>query len=303
MMTEVRCSYSIPEVAGLENNQITVGRHLLMSCEGTWDRQIQFEKSFFETTTETENLIRLLKVQNVNQNHFEIDFTVYQAGELQINNLVISDGQIRIPIGSHAFKVESMIIQNHSEKKTIQNLSEDHVESNATTAQTEQPAKPEPFGYNYFKIEWPWIYTVVILSVLVLGVVGLVARIQSRQKRKRLLVNVQNFDSPLEPDIQFYRQLKKIEKDLYPVEEVIHQCRVYILRRYQVPVFDLTKKQIIREIKDQYPRLKEERRLLFQIMTDMELLTQKKDSEEVQKFLKQFLFFIDKTEKWKKESR
>lgn len=274
MLNEVKCSTQIPDVGGLEKETLTVGRHFYLNCEGTWDREFDFAKAFVVLDETTKNTIKVFKIEARNANSFDVDLVLYIAGDIKTTQFKITDGQKTIDLGPQNFKVKSVLPQ-----------------------QTEKP--PEPFGYALSQLTWPWQYSVGILIGFILILAAIITTVIYKMKWRGRLERLKNYDSPLSVDSQFYKEIRKAEKSEYPLPELERIIQVYILRSYRTPIFELSRRQTISYIKKMHPRLKAERRQIFLLLKDIEVLKKQSDFEKRKKFVEQCYRFVDHTEELK----
>jgi hypothetical protein len=270
MLNDIKCSIQIPDVPGLEKDALTVGRHFYLSCDGTWDKSFDFSKAFVAVDESNKNTIKIFKIEARNANSFDVDLILYVAGELKTTNFKITDGKTEIDLGSQDFKVKSVI------------------------EKTEKP--PEPFGYVVSSLQWPWQYSAGILLFFILTIGCVIAFFMNKLKWRDRIERLKNFDSPLPADSQFYKELRKSEKKDYPMSELERLSKVYILRSYKVPIFELSSRAVIGYIKKTKPRLKSERRLIFNLLKDIDLLKKNDNFEKRKKFVDQMYRFVDLTE-------
>jgi hypothetical protein len=76
----------------------------------------------------------------------------------------------------------------------------------------------------------------------------------------------------LDPDTQFYRSMRQLEKLSYPPAELERAFRLYVLRSYDLPMFDLSNQKILKYCRHQHPRLKAMRLQLAKILEDFDSL-------------------------------
>ena len=289
MMTEVRCSPHIPDVPNLPQQELSVGRHFYLSCEGTWDREFDFSKAAFLLDPQQPPVWKLFKAEARDLNTFEVDLTVYQAGKLEIKDLILTDGVKQISLGHQSFEVASKI-----QKSQIAPNANPNSESSA-------PGQPQPFSYKYFDLQWPVLYT-LLLVIAVLVILGLSAfLIYTRNKFRKLLRTLKDYESALEPDTQFYRELRRLEKLDYPVAELKQVIYTYLTRTFHVPFFGMVQKQALRYFKKKYPQHKELRRQLFQLLKDVDIVVVKNEATSKHNLVQQAYKFIDRTEEIKSQ--
>ncbi len=271
MLNEVRCSTHIPDVVGLEKETLTVGRHFIINCEGTWDRTFDFSKAFVVVDENNKNTMKVFKIEARNANSFDVDTVLYIAGDIKTTNFKISDGVQVIDLGPQNFKIKSVIEQKG-----------------------EKP--PEPFGYVISQLQWPWQYSAAALLVFILVCAGIIIYFMNKLTWRNRIERLKNHDSPISPDSQFYKEIRKTEKKDFPMDDLEKICKVYLLRSYRTPIFELSHRQTISFIKKKYPRLKNERRLIFNLLKDVVVLKKDSDLDKRKKFVEQAYRVVDLTE-------
>jgi len=286
MMTEVRCSQHIPEVSGLPADQLTVGRHFILSCEGTWDRDFDFSKAQFILNEQSQHILKVLKAEVRDINSFDVEATGYVAGQLQIPDLKITDGSKNISLGSQQIKIET-VLEQPAQQQSPQ------------TAEQGAPQKPQPYGYIWSQLTWPWVYSLTAL-ILVLVLLSSALYIFLRGLRwRRIMKSMDQYSSAVAPDIQYYKEIRRLEKKDYPIDAVAHAYKLYIVRSYQVPLFQVSAREATKILKKKWPRLKTERRQIFNSIKDLDLLQQKNDFDKRKKMVEQTYRLVDRTEELK----
>ena len=112
---------------------------------------------------------------------------------------------------------------------------------------------------------------------------------------------LKQYDSALAADSQFYKEIRKSEKKEFPILEIEKILKLYILRQYRVPIFELSNQQTILLIKKKYPRIKNERRYIFNLFKDIEALKGNSDFNQRKKIIEHCYRFIDLTENLKQQ--
>ncbi len=275
MSNEVKCSVQIPDVIGLEKEVLTVGRHFYLNCQGSWDSAFDFSKAFVVLDENNKNTIKVFKIEARNTNTLDVDLVLYIAGEIKTSNFKITDGVHEIDLGAQQFKVKTVLEQKN-----------------------EKPQ--EPFGYIVSELNWPWQYTAAAVTVFVFIIAAIIAFFLNQIKWRGRLDRLKNFDSALSPDSQFYKEIRKAEKKDFLMFDLEKICKTYILRSYKVPAFELSNRQIISYIKKTNPRLKNERRQIFNLFKDIDFLKKESDFEKRKKFVEQSYRLIDHTEELKR---
>ena len=279
-MADVNCTTVIPDVPDLKAQELTVGRHFYLSCKGNWDKSFDFTKAQFTSDEQTKYLSKLFKVEARSTDTFEVDMTLYAAGKVQFPDMILTDGTLQLSLGQQNFEVVSVL----------------------PPPDPKNPEPPKPFGFAIGMLHWPMAYTLMFVALVLAVIIQAILLAARSQRWKQLAASVDSFDTALEPDNQFYKVIREIEKKDYPINEIERASKVYILRRFRVPIFELNLKDTVAFIKKRHPQLKEQRRQVYNIIKDIELLSKEKEltTEQKTKFIKRFYEFISRCENAKK---
>lgn len=232
----------------LDKEKITVGEHLNLSCAGSDSLPINIAKAEFKLSEAQKYTLKVLHASGTESN-FTLDFTIYAPGEYNISNLVLSDGASELPLAGPVVKVESVLQPSESGKP------------------------PEAFGSILpIGIHTPVYYYLVLAFVIILLAGYSAYRIRRNIYYKKLKEKLTKYNSPLEPDTQFYRSIRLAEKAGYPLEQVEHAFRLYNLRAYQLPMFDLNNARILKYFRRNFPQNKNTRQNLNKILGEFEEL-------------------------------
>lgn len=281
-MADLKCATVIPEVSGLEANQLTVGRHFYLNCQGSYDKAFDFTKAQFLVDETNKHVVKIFKAEARGTDSFDVDMTLYQAGKVQFPDLIISDGNAQFSLGKQEFEVISVL-----PKPDPQN-----------------PEPPKPFGFAVGSLHWPIAYTLIFVALVLAVILQSLALAARKQRWKKLNAVVESFEeTPLAPDNQFYKTIRNLEKKEYPIDDVELAAKVYILRTYKVAIFDLSLKESVNFIKKKYPQLKIQRRQVYNIVKDLEVLKKQTDltTEQKLKFIAHFYEFVARCEETKRQ--
>lgn len=278
-MDSMQCQLEIPEVKGLEAAQITVGRHVFLKCHGDWNKKFDFSKAQFSiatTSAQQTSPIKIFKVEARDATSFEIDFTFYQAGELSWPQMILTDGVEQIQLGAQKFLIHSVL------KKT------------------EEGKPPEPYGAVLpLSLSWPAFYFFMLFGfILTISVLSAVLFWRHR-RMKKLISGLKQYESSLEPDLQFYRTLRLLEKQGYPLAEVEKCFKLFVVRAFQVPFFELSIPQALGFFKKRYPQFKKTRASVERLLNDFEIIQNNKtksDLNNIQELVQKLYRFIDSQE-------
>lgn len=271
-MANFDCKISMPEVKGLDAAKMTVGRHLFMDCNGEAVGSFDFSKAVFKV--ENKNLARIFKIEPQGDNSFKADFTVYLAGPFNLENFPLTDGTSDLFLKAEAFNVESVI------------------------KPPEDGKPPQAFGPVFpIGISIPLSYYLILAAAIIL--VGIIAFFKARRLAyySKLKSKLTVHNSPTDPETQFYRSLRAAEKANYPLEDLENAFRLYNIRAYKIPLFDLNDESAIRYFKRNYPQYKNTRQQLQKFLGDFE--ERRKDpnafaSESRSDFVKKLYRYVDK---------
>lgn len=275
---DLNCKLSVPEVKGLTSQQLTVGRHFNFLCDGGDTGTFDFAKAQLITTPATKYDFALLQAVP-NQSNPGITFVMvsYTTGDIQTSELKITDSQNEITLKIEPIKVQSVL---PPPEKTAEG--------------TVKP--PEPFGYNILNLNWPHAYTAFFVIVFCALIAGLITQAMRTRRFRRLSQELKDYDSALAPDSQFYKHLRLLEKRNYPIKDVERQFHIYVIRRYQVPLFGLSSIETTSYLKKTWPTLINERRDLKNILSDLKKMSLKENPDETKKYLTKLYQFVDHTE-------
>ncbi len=249
-MAELQCDRKISEVHGLKDQELTVGRHLILSCHGEIDASFNIKEAQIQLDEKSKNTVVVLKADFKSPSSIDVDMTFYSAGEFKFPDLILGDGKSEVHLGPQNFKIETIL-----EKKA--------------------DGKPqEPFGPILpASLTWPALYTLLLIGAFSLFIAGLTAGIIRRLRYKALIAKLKNHDSITLPDLQFYKSLRAAEANAYPIADIEKSFRLYLLRRFQVPAFDLKDRALLSFFKKSHPWLKKQRQEIKKIISDIDLLS------------------------------
>lgn len=276
-MDQVTCRLDIPAVPGLEGSEITVGRHLLFSCEGSWDRSFDFANAQIKLEESNKYVIKVLKAEARNANSFDVDLTVYAAGDIKFPEMILIDGTREISLGQQQLSIKSVL-----------------------QPQQQGQEQQKPFGFLFpLRLEWPALYFILAASAVVLFLVGLIYQLRRAARFARLIADLKQYESSVSADLQFYKSLRTAEKQNYPLDELEKSFRLYVLRVLEVPMFVLNQRQIIKFLRKRKPFLKTERQQVNVLLSEFEeIKTNKKElsSSEKLELVHKLYRFVDRTQ-------
>ena len=100
----------------------------------------------------------------------------------------------------------------------------------------------------------------------------------------------------MDPDTQFYKAVRTAEKAGYPLEELEKAFRLYNVRAYKLPLFELPDEKIFRYFRRNYPEHKNTRISLQKILGEFSELSKKGETstEEKNELVKKVYRYVDK---------
>lgn len=271
------CKLSIPEVPGLESQQLTVGRHFFFVCEGDTGN-FDFAKAQLVTLPEAKYEFALVRATpNQTQPTITFDMVSYIAGEIKTTELKFTDGAHEVMLKVDPIKVHSVLPEPQKNAEG-------------------QVQPPEPYGFNLSNLHWPLSYTVFFILVFCAVLAGIILQINKARRWRRLSLELKDYESAMAPDSQFYKHLRQLEKQNYPMAAVERQFHIYVIRRYQVPLFGLSPGETQSYLKKKWPTLVSERRDLKNILADLKKMATKDEPEATKRYLNKLYQFVDDTE-------
>lgn len=273
-MSQVDCVVDIPKVEGLEDAKLTVGRHINLNCSGEMPEGFSYKDANFKLDEAVRSTAKVFSVKSSESGKFSMDFTFYTAGEHPLNKFVLTDGVNEIALNAPSVTVESVL------------------------KPTEDGKPQEPFGPVFpVSIQIPVYYFIFVIAVVVLVALFTVFRFKRISYYRKLKAKLKNYSSPLEPDMQFYKSVRMAEKLEYPVDKLEQAFRLYNLRAYQLPLFDLSNDRVMKYFKRNYPQYKSTRLVLHKLLGEFEELNKKSKDlsfQEKQDFVKKLYRYVDK---------
>jgi len=240
------CELKFPSLPGLEENVMTVGRIFQLQCSVTVLEGFDFSKAQLEMNESERLVLKLFKAESQAPQSITLEMTSYGAGQWSFENLTLTDGAHKIPLGKIQLEVKSVLPQD---------------------------TKVEPYGpVGPLVIPIPWLY-IAIVSVVVLtslGALGL--NLRRRFQRSSLLKKLRDYDTPLSPVQQFHAESRRWQRNyaffhtlkdesdeaLKVLREVDQQVRVYFIRRFQIPALEWSTRLIMNDLKKYHRKIHDE---------------------------------------------
>ncbi|MNJ96702.1 hypothetical protein D3C87_144320 [compost metagenome] len=250
-MTAIQCKLEIPNVDGLKENELTVGREFLLACEGEFPRDLKQEDLHFVLKPELKYLIKLRSFEFRSATSADIKVVGYTAGRIRLDDLQLSDGVQTLNLGRIEFPVETVI------------------EPPQPTQNGEQPQKPEPFGpLGPMHIGIPTLYWVILAAVIGLLVALIGSKIYRVLQRRRIVEGLKQHDSAQSPISEFYASLRQLqrnnqvffggeaeEKDVHEcIVELHHMLLLYVTRKYKIPALEWSPRLVAKDLRKYHPK-------------------------------------------------
>lgn len=278
-MGMLNCDINIPEVKGLESQKMTVGRHLVLNCKSdTSFESIDPAQLSLKSAVHDPITYKVFSIQKISSDQLTIDMTFYAAKEIQPTEFVLFDGSTEHQINASVIKVESVL------------------------QPTQDGKPPQAFG-SVFPISQsiPLSYYIIVLSAVVLVAVYTFLKVKRLNYYRKLKEKLSAHDSPTDPDVQFYRTLRAAEKLSYPLNTLEHAFRLFCLRTYRIPMFDLSDEKALRYFKHNSPELKNIRLHLQKLLLEFAELklreSQQTDATDKSEFVKKLYRFVEQSKK------
>lgn len=249
----VKCQLEVPvlpkPLTDAYHDKITVGRHVLLNCNGEWNKAFDMSRAHFKLDEKQQLVLKLFKAEARSAGSFDIDFTIYKSGQLQIPELILTDDTHEINLGSQNFTIVSVL-------------------------DPQKEAKPNGLIFP-LNIDWPIIYFIFLFVVLISALGFIVFRIRKAKRFAQLIEDLKQHTSNSQADVQFYKNMRLAEKENYSIELLEKALRLYCLRVFQVPFFKLNNIQIDQFFKKHRSQFKEESKKIKNFLSEFEEIKSK----------------------------
>lgn len=254
-MAAIQCKVEIPNVSGLKENELTVGREFLLACEGEFPKNLAQDKLQLVVKPEQKYSIKLLGFEFRSATQADIKVTSYTPGQVQFENLQIGDESQVVDLGPVSYKLESVLPPPEPPKHG------------------EQQAKVEPYGpIGPMTISVPNLYWAILASIIGLIVLFIAARIFRYVQRRNMIERLKEHDSALSPVAEFHQNFRRMQRvntvffggqakpEDIPLclDETRGMLKLYITRRYQIPALEWGPRLILKNLKKYHPKVYQE---------------------------------------------
>lgn len=233
----MECELSIPKIDGLNDNELTVGRPLVLQCPITLDANTNIQALKLLQPVEQNYQLQLLKIEKVSSSQVRLLLTSYQTGKHQLSHLSLSDGHFEYPIPDQNIEVISVL-------------------------EKDQPPKLNgPIGP---QLIWPTLTSLMIGLIVFLYLLSVIFLKWFRyRQRVKLIEKLREHDSAFSPIQQLYQTLRKeqrqssvfykdetsIEENRRLLFELNHAFRLFLTRHYLLPAIEWKNSIFLKELK------------------------------------------------------
>jgi hypothetical protein len=182
-MSDFTCSQK-----GIEQ-PITVGQIIQLHCQGTFPLSFNVENAQV-TGLQDKYALKVLKFELRDPRTADLDLTSYRVGQQNFEKIQITDGQTQLEFPGMKFEVKSVLPPPEG----------------ATQA-------PKPFGpFGPITLAVPWVYWVIVFSVIGIAIMLFVWRWKKRKSRLEVLNQIRKRTTGPTPIVQFHRDLRILTK-------------------------------------------------------------------------------------------
>lgn len=243
----VQCKIDIPAVSGLQENQLTVGREFILSCEGDFPRDLQADKMQVLLAPEQKYSLQLLGFEFRNPTTAELKVTAYRAGDIRFDDLQITDGTQTVSLGSVQYRVETVLPPPQG-----------------GTGGGGQEAKQEPYpALGPASLPVPPLYWALLGTVIFLVLAVIAIKIFRIVQRKNILEKLREHDAAISPLSQFHQTIRRLQRsnpvffgvaapkeDVQEAFDTIHKAYLlFLTRQYKVPAFEWNERLVMGDLK------------------------------------------------------
>lgn len=240
-MSNYDCHIDIPEVPGLAEKSLSVGREFFLTCQGEWPQDLQKESLTLDLPTKDKYTLKLLHFELRDLKTADLKVVSYLVGKHKLIELKLTDGKQSLALSPVEFEVISV----------------------------QDPANPkkEPFGpMGPLNLSWPLVYWIILGSVLAIFLSTSFFIFWKRIKRRQWLEEIRQYDNALNPASQFHAELRKLQRksafmgandaiEVEPAEKqaivqtLSHIVRIFWIREFQIKSLDVSDRFILSEFK------------------------------------------------------
>lgn len=230
----------------IETIPLTVGVKFDLSCEGEWPEVFDVSKAEMRISPEDKFKIKMLEIQKQSTTKYLLKVVSYKTGVHDLKAVQLVDPEHSVVLSDLKFGVKSVM----------------------------DPQKPidKPFGLVgpmevsvalYYWLAWG--FAALLLALVIFGL------LKKRWDRKKLILELQQYDSAQTPYQQFHatgRQLKRqhlflssesVEKVdakefVQLTDEIEKSLKLYLTRSYRVPALKWSENDIVSELRKEFKK-------------------------------------------------
>lgn len=232
-----RCQLEIPSIPGAETQELTVGREFFLNCEPERFVTLDNQTVQLELEQQAPWQLKLLHAEWKDPQHLSLKLTSYRVGQHQLPDLKLKIGNEVLSLGPQSIHVQSVM-------------------------KPEEPVQ-EPFGpIGPFQLSWPPVVW-LILGVMLISLLSIsFFKIYRYRQRKKVLEELQKYDSALSPLSELHSQYRKWQRK-YGLQtedgqneifqnallEIEHSFRLYLTRTFRIPALEWSQALVADEVK------------------------------------------------------
>lgn len=212
------------EIPELPNDGLTVGHVFELKCAGSPVAGLSVQSLGLELAKKDRHRIKVISAKNTDESGVLLQVTSYQTGENKLENVVLTDGLVRISLSGIQFEVRSVLDPSDQDPK---------------------PFPPLP----PVSLMWP-TEVIVVVGSLILALIALFFRIYfRRKKRAEFQAWLTGHRTPLSPMDQLNKELRRVAKERSPetqLAELEKVLREYLARELREPLLIASPKMILK---------------------------------------------------------
>lgn len=212
------------ETSGVPADGLTVGHIFELKCAGSPVAGLSIGSLGLELAKPDRYRLKVISAKSASESSVHLQVTSYQAGENKLENVVLTDGLVRIALSGIQFEVRSVLNP------------------------TEQDPKPFP-PVPPVSLMWP-TEVMVFIGTFVFALIGVSFRVYFlRKKRAEFQAWLTGHRTPLSPMDQLNKELRRVAKERNPETQVVELEKVlreYLARELRAPVLTASPKVILK---------------------------------------------------------
>lgn len=212
------------EVSGVPSDGLTVGHIFDLKCSGTPVAGLSVQSLGVELAKPDRYRLKVVSAKSASESGVHLQVTSYQVGQNILENVVLTDGLVRISLSGIQFEVRSVLNPMEQDPK---------------------PFPPLP----PVSLMWP-AEVLIFIGSFVLAVIGIFFRVYFlRKKRAEFQAWLSGHRTPLSPIDQLNKELRRVAKERNPSTQVVELEKVlreYLARELREPVLTAPPKVILK---------------------------------------------------------